>query len=76
MAKRGSGSGSNPAASTGSLPIQQIVAFGVVGFALIVASDFPATGSIAVAFAYLILLGALMAAGPIAFERISKLVGQ
>lgn len=67
----GGGGGEN-----GSLPVQQIVAFGILGFALIVASDFPATGTIAVAFAYLILLGTLMAAGPVAFERLSNLVGK
>lgn len=74
--KRSGGGGGVGGASTGTLPVQQIIGFGIVSFALIVASDFPATGTVAVAFAYLILLGALMSAGPVAFERLSNLVGQ
>jgi hypothetical protein len=52
----------------------RIFAGGVVFLALIVVADIPATASIAVAFAYLILFAALMAVGPVAFGRISNIV--
>lgn len=54
--------------------VQRVVGFAVVGFVLFVAADFPATSQLAVAFAYLIMVAALIAAGPAAFGRISSLV--
>lgn len=55
--------------------VQRVVAFGVVGFALIVASDFETTGPLAAAFAGVILLSTVMLVGPVAFNRVSTLVG-
>ena len=53
----------------------QIVGFGVMSFMLIVASDIETTAPLAVAFSGIILLTATIAVGPVAFDRISKLVG-
>lgn len=55
--------------------MQRLVAGGVVFFALVILADFDTTASIAVAFAYLILLSSLLTVGPVAMERISTLVG-
>lgn len=54
--------------------MQRIVAGGIVFFALVTLADTDTFGSLAVAFAYLILLSAALAVGPVAFGRISKLV--
>lgn len=54
--------------------MQRIFAGGVVFLVLIVLADNESTESIAVAFAYLILLSALMTVGPVAFGRVSALV--
>lgn len=55
--------------------MQQVVAFGVVAFVLVTASDFDTTAPVAVAFAYVILLTTAIAVGPVAFDRISSIVG-
>jgi hypothetical protein len=55
--------------------MQRIFAGGVVFFALVLIADIPQTASIAVAFAYLILLSAALTVGPVAFGRVSALVG-
>lgn len=54
--------------------MQRIFAGGVVFLTLIIVADNPSTASIAVAFAYLILLASLMTVGPVAFARVSSLV--
>lgn len=54
--------------------VQPLIAFGVVAFVLVTASDFETTGPIAVAFAGVILLSTVMVVGPVAFDRVSKLV--
>jgi hypothetical protein len=54
--------------------MQRIVAGGIVFFSLVILSDVPTTSSIAVAFAYLILLSAALTVGPVAFGRVSNLV--
>lgn len=51
-----------------------IIAFGIVGFVLITASDFEATSPLATAFAGVILLSTVLLVGPVAFNRVSKLV--
>jgi len=75
VAKKGGGGGAGTAAAgvhvTG---VQRVVGFVIVGFVLVIFADFPQTASIAVAFAYLIMVAALMAAGPSAFARVSALV--
>lgn len=53
---------------------RQIAAGAFVALVLLTAADFEPTSSIAVAFAYLILLAALMTIGPVAFDRITTLV--
>lgn len=63
-------------ACTSGVEMNRIVAFAFVGFVLVTASDFPETASLAVAFAYLILLSALMTVGPVAFGRITDLITQ
>ena len=55
--------------------VQRVVAFGIVGFVLIVASDFESTGPLATAFAGVILLSTVMLVGPVAFDRVTNLVG-
>lgn len=55
--------------------MERIFAGGVVFFGLVIAADIESISTVAVAFAYLILLSSLMAVGPIAFGRISSLVG-
>jgi hypothetical protein len=55
--------------------MQRIFAGGIVFLTLIIVADNPSTATIAVAFAYLILLSAAMTVGPVAFARISSLVG-
>lgn len=57
-------------------PLQRGVAFGIVFFSLVMLADIPATSEVAVAFAYLILLSAALTVGPVAFGRISNLVGK
>lgn len=54
--------------------MERIAAGGVVFFTLIVLADVPTTSALAVAFAYIILIGALMSIGPVAFGRVSRLV--
>ncbi len=54
---------------------QRVAAFVVVTLSLLVAADLPQTAELAVAFAYLIMVGVLVAAGPTAFARISTLTG-
>lgn len=54
--------------------MERIAAFVIVGLTLIVLADIEQLSSIAVAFAYLILLSVLMLAGPAAFARLSALV--
>jgi hypothetical protein len=55
--------------------MERIIAGGVVFLALIIVADYDATAPIAVAFAYLILLSAAMTVGPVAFGRVSAMVG-
>lgn len=55
--------------------MERIAAFVIVGLSLIVLADIDSMSTIAVAFAYLILLSVLMLAGPVAFGRLSALVG-
>lgn len=69
----GGGGGGNVATVAG--PFQRVIAGGIVFFALVMLADIPATSQIAVAFAYLILLSAALTVGPVAFARISTLVG-
>jgi hypothetical protein len=45
----------------------------LAGF-LIIASDFPATSELALAFAYLILISVLLVAGPDAFNNITTML--
>jgi hypothetical protein len=52
----------------------EIVAFGVVAFVLVTASDFETMAPLAVAFAGVILLSTVLLVGPVAFDRINKLV--
>lgn len=59
----------------GSGGIRRAAAFGVVAFFLITAADIEPTAELAVAFSYLILLSAAMTVGPVAFARLSSLVG-
>jgi hypothetical protein len=54
--------------------IKPIVAFGIVAFVLVTASDFDSTAPLAVAFAGVILLSTALLVGPVAFDRVSKLV--
>lgn len=54
---------------------KRVAAFTIVTLFLIIAADYESTATLAVAFAYLILLSALFAAGPTAFARITKAVG-
>lgn len=54
--------------------MQRIIAGGVVFFALVTLADTDTFATVAVAFAYLILLSAALAVGPVAFGRISNLV--
>lgn len=56
--------------------MQRIIAGGIVFFSLVILADYDQTASLAVAFAYLILLSAAMTVGPVAFGRLSELVGQ
>jgi hypothetical protein len=72
-AKRDDGGGGG-AAGTNVTGVQRVVGFVIVGFVLVLFADFPQTASVAVAFAYLIMVAALMAAGPSAFARVSALV--
>lgn len=60
---------------TEGVAMQRIVAGGVVFFSLVLAADIPATSQLAVAFAYLILLSAALTVGPVAFARVSAMVG-
>lgn len=52
------------------------VVFGwlVVGGFLLILADIPATSELAVSFAYLMLVAALLAAGPAAFDNLTRLV--
>lgn len=55
--------------------MQRIAAGVVVFLSLTILADLPATSELAVAFAYLILLSAALTVGPVAFARVSSLVG-
>lgn len=55
--------------------MERVIAGGVLFFSLILVADIDPLAEIAVAFAYLILLSATMTVGPVAFARISKMVG-
>jgi hypothetical protein len=55
--------------------MERYAAGAIVFFSLIVIADIPSLSLIAVAFAYLILLSAAMTVGPVAFGRLSTLVG-
>ena len=70
----GTGTATTAAASGNVSGVQRVVGFAVVALVLFMAADFPTTSELAVAFAYLIMLSALIAAGPAAFGRISSLV--
>lgn len=70
-----SSDGGGKASVTAPAPAIRIVAGGIVFFTLVLFADIPATSQIAVAFAYLILLSAALTVGPVAFARISSLVG-
>lgn len=48
----------------------------IVGGMLIVLADIPATSDLAVSFAYLMLIAALLAAGPAAFDNLTRLVNK
>lgn len=54
--------------------VKPIVAFGIVAFVLVTASDFDSTAPLAVAFSGVILLSTALLVGPVAFARISNLV--
>lgn len=54
---------------------QRIFAGAVVFFVLVIAADIEQTSTLAVAFAYVILLSVFWTAGPVAFRRISNAVG-
>lgn len=54
--------------------MERLAAFVIVGLALVVAADIEQTSTIAIAFAYLILLVIAMYSGPTAFGRLSLLV--
>lgn len=64
-----------PVASGGIGGGQRIIAGGIVFFTLVLFADIPATSQLAVAFAYLILLSAALTVGPVAFSRVSNVVG-
>lgn len=53
--------------------MERLAAGAFVFFVLIVAADFSATASLAVAFAYLILISSLLVVGPAAFNHLSTL---
>lgn len=55
--------------------MERIAGGAFVFFVLIVAADFNATASIAVAFAYLILISSALVVGPAAFANLSSLFG-
>lgn len=48
----------------------------VVGGMLLVLSDIPTTSDLAVSFAYLMLIAAFLAAGPDAWDNITRLVNK
>lgn len=54
--------------------MERIAGGAFVFFVLIVGADFDTTAPIAVAFAYLILISALLLKGPAAFANLSKIV--
>lgn len=54
--------------------VKPLIAFGVVAFFLVTASDFEATAPVAVAFSGVILLSTALLVGPVAFNRITALV--
>lgn len=53
---------------------QRLAASLIVAMFLVIASDFPTTAPLAVAFSYLILLVALMIYGPAAFGNLQSLI--
>lgn len=71
----GGSGGNGGGASIAAGPMQRVIAGGIVFFVLVMLADIPATSEVAVAFAYLILLSAALTVGPVAFGRISSLVG-
>lgn len=71
----GGGGGGSGASIAAAGPMQRGIAFGIVFFSLVMLADIPATSEVAVAFAYLILLATALTVGPVAFGRISSLVG-
>lgn len=82
MAQTGGGGPSSSVTGSGggggagiSGATQRVVAGGIVFFSLVTLADIPATSKLAVAFAYLILLSAALTVGPVAFGRVSALVG-
>lgn len=54
---------------------QRLIAGGVVFFSLVLLADIEPLATLAVAFALLILIATAMTVGPVAFGRISELVG-
>lgn len=54
---------------------QRVTAFVIVGVMLVILADFPATASLAVAFAYLFFLATLFLVGPVAFARLQSAIG-
>ena len=55
--------------------MERIAGFTIVFVVLITIADIPAMAPLAVAFAWVIFLSALMLVGPIAAERLSSLLG-
>lgn len=54
---------------------QRVAAFVLVGVSLVIMADYGPTAPIAVGFAYLFLLSTLYLVGPVAFERLQKMIG-
>lgn len=50
--------------------MERVAGFAIMGFVLIVASDFPTTAPLAVAFAWLIFLSSALIVGPAAFKNL------
>lgn len=54
---------------------QRVIAGGIVFFSLVLLADIEPLATLAVAFALLILIATAMTVGPVAFGRVSELVG-
>lgn len=50
--------------------MERVAGFVIMGFVLIVASDFPTTAPMAVAFAWLIFVSSALIVGPAAFANL------